>query len=717
MNNLAWTSGETLWLRWIELNDAGNDHGLALDNFSLSWAAGAPPKNLVWNVGTGTWDTVTANWTGDATVFSSGDNTSFESASGGVVTVQAGGVSANHVVVSAASGTYTFQNTSGDTIGIGGGATASLAKSGGGTLILAGQNTYGGGTSVTGGGTLEISNNNQLGAASGTLAVDGGSTLATTAPITMSRAVTLGASGAVLATNGNTFTQGGTTTVNGTLTVLGAGTAKLNGGVSFGATGALEIVSGSTVEINGGSGSITMASGGIFDGDLVLNTTARVVFNGDTSIYGGTGKIKLLGSGIGAGSGGTAIAAGSLPAFNALLTQTGNIVSTINSEIVLNPAGTGHVAWVPGDVTTATYTTASFLAFLGTNGGTLNVNKKITGEGDLFLAGNSQGGGGSGFVVLNAASEYLGNTSINLGSAGVVQLGIDNALPAGTHLMFNNLSFAGASFFDLGGFDLQVASLSSGTFGTASGITLTNITGSGPSVLTISGNVTPVSGFAGKIEDGTQPLSLVKGGTHKLTLSGANTYSGGTNVTDGTLQAVKPGSLPGHTTAGSVVIGSSASLVLNLGGAEEWGDADIDAVRSNVTFTGTPVIGLDTSNATAPATYTSALSDPVVLNKLGANTLAITDAATAAAITQLTTSGGVTEIGAALGTGTTVVNANADLTFTASQTLSALNIGDGTVVTLGAPASLVGGLAVVPEPGSVGLLALGALGLLGRRRR
>ncbi|MGI9176549.1 MAG: SdrD B-like domain-containing protein, partial [Pirellulales bacterium] len=31
-----WAAGTTLWIRWIETNDAGNDHGLAIDNFSFS---------------------------------------------------------------------------------------------------------------------------------------------------------------------------------------------------------------------------------------------------------------------------------------------------------------------------------------------------------------------------------------------------------------------------------------------------------------------------------------------------------------------------------------------------------------------------------------------------------------------------------------------------------------------------------------------------------
>ena len=31
-----WNNGNTLWIRWIENNDVGNDHGLAIDNFSLT---------------------------------------------------------------------------------------------------------------------------------------------------------------------------------------------------------------------------------------------------------------------------------------------------------------------------------------------------------------------------------------------------------------------------------------------------------------------------------------------------------------------------------------------------------------------------------------------------------------------------------------------------------------------------------------------------------
>jgi hypothetical protein len=36
INSLSWANNDTLWIRWVERNDAGNDHGLAIDNFSFS---------------------------------------------------------------------------------------------------------------------------------------------------------------------------------------------------------------------------------------------------------------------------------------------------------------------------------------------------------------------------------------------------------------------------------------------------------------------------------------------------------------------------------------------------------------------------------------------------------------------------------------------------------------------------------------------------------
>lgn len=39
-----WANGSTLWVRWVEVNDNGSDHGLAIDNVSVSFTAAAVPE-------------------------------------------------------------------------------------------------------------------------------------------------------------------------------------------------------------------------------------------------------------------------------------------------------------------------------------------------------------------------------------------------------------------------------------------------------------------------------------------------------------------------------------------------------------------------------------------------------------------------------------------------------------------------------------------------
>lgn len=42
----SWAQGSNLWIRWTDLNDAGNDHGLAVDNFSFSSRPVPEPASL-----------------------------------------------------------------------------------------------------------------------------------------------------------------------------------------------------------------------------------------------------------------------------------------------------------------------------------------------------------------------------------------------------------------------------------------------------------------------------------------------------------------------------------------------------------------------------------------------------------------------------------------------------------------------------------------------
>jgi len=44
LDGLNWANGDTLWLRWQYKNNMGNDHGLAIDDLSLSVAAAPVPE-------------------------------------------------------------------------------------------------------------------------------------------------------------------------------------------------------------------------------------------------------------------------------------------------------------------------------------------------------------------------------------------------------------------------------------------------------------------------------------------------------------------------------------------------------------------------------------------------------------------------------------------------------------------------------------------------
>ena len=42
INSLAWNNGSTLWIRWIEADDSGSDHAMAIDNFSFTTIVPVP---------------------------------------------------------------------------------------------------------------------------------------------------------------------------------------------------------------------------------------------------------------------------------------------------------------------------------------------------------------------------------------------------------------------------------------------------------------------------------------------------------------------------------------------------------------------------------------------------------------------------------------------------------------------------------------------------
>ncbi|MDQ8728877.1 autotransporter-associated beta strand repeat-containing protein [Bradyrhizobium sp. LHD-71] len=443
--------------------------------------------------------------------------------------------------------------------------TGGIVKIGAGTVVLTGANTYSGGTAIDA-GTLSVSSDANLGDASGGLSFNGG-TLENTAAFTTARAITLATRDGTFRTTAD-LTATGIISGPGALTKTGAGTLTLTrvntysggtiikagtlsvsadpnlgdalGGLSFDG-GALE----STATFTTGR-AITLAPGGgtfrttadltvtglvsgagalIKAGSGTLTLTGNNTYSGGTTIAAGTVRI---GDGGTAGSivgdvanngvlafdrsddlsyGGAVSGSGALTKFGAgRLTLTGNSTYTGGTTIsagTLRIGDGGTSGSIVGDVV---------------NNGVLAVDRSD----DLSYAGAISGTGalakfGAGRLTLTGANTYIGGTTI---SAGTLSVAADAHLGAAS----GGLTFNGGTLEN-------TAALS-----TARGITL----GAGGGTFNTVADLTATGIISG-------PGALTKVGSGRLTLTGANIYTGGTTIAAGTLRIGDGG------TSGSVV--------------------------------------------------------------------------------------------------------------------------------------------------------------------
>jgi autotransporter-associated beta strand protein len=141
---------------------------------------------------------------------------------------------------------------------------------------------------------------------------------------------------------------------------------------------------------------------------------------------------------------------------------------------------------------------------------------------------------------------------------------------------------------------------------------------------TFTGNGTANFRFTGNITEAAAGYGITKTGTSILTLSGTNTYTGGTAVNAGAVSFLNTNARPA---SGTVTVASGATLGLGVSGANAFTSANVDSLfagtLSGVTNHATSNVGIDTTNGNF--TYsTSVASTTRGLTKLGSNTLTLT---------------------------------------------------------------------------------------------
>ncbi|HVE44129.1 MAG TPA: autotransporter-associated beta strand repeat-containing protein, partial [Gammaproteobacteria bacterium] len=444
-------------------------------------------------------------------------------------------------------------------------STGTLTKSGTGTLILGGANTYSGAT-ILNAGVLAIDSDARLGTAPGVATPDSlifnGGTLETTATFTLNanRGITLASIlGTFLVDPATTLTYSGIIAGTGALAKSGTGTLILGGVNTYSSltnidVGVIELQSNGTL-----GASINIASGAA----LNINRTGASI----------AGNFNISDTGIANG--------GAIRNISGTNTITGNIVlstaSRINSDagtLNLSPAVTGITG------------TGLALTIGGSGNTTINANGIKTSTGGTLIKD------GSGTLTINAAGDYTGSTTI---TAGVLAINADSSLgavpgsPTAGNLVFNGGTLETTATFTLNA-NRGIALTASGNFFVDPATTLT---------------------YNGIIAGSS---ALNKSGTGTLVLGGVNTYSGVTTINAGVLAIdadSRLGAAPGSPTAGS--------LVFNGGTLDTVATFTLNANRG-IALTAAGNFLVDPATT---LTYNGIIAGSGALNKSGTGTLAL----------------------------------------------------------------------------------------------
>jgi autotransporter-associated beta strand protein len=317
-------------------------------------------------------------------------------------------------------------------------------------------------------------------------------------------------------------------TNGGTLRYIGGTAASTDRGLTLAGNGGIAVTNGSILTISGtivGAGTLTKADNGVLS---LNNANAN---SGGVTIGGGT---LTLPNATGAGSG-------------TIIGGNGTTLSIVGAITVVNqfnvPSGTVTV-----DLNNAGGNTALDGAWSGA-GTVVIVDQEPTSGRTMTMGGNGSGGGSmvnfTGTIELGTNSEsFRFNDGGGNANTGNTNLTLDLGTSTATFLVRN------------GGVTIDLGALKggSGTFLSGRG----NGT-SGTVTYSIGGNNLSTE-FAGIIEDGGNATAITKVGTGTLVLANADTYTGNTTISGGTLCLTND---PNIGVDGS--INSSASINLAAG--------------------------------------------------------------------------------------------------------------------------------------------------------
>jgi autotransporter-associated beta strand protein len=539
------------------------------------------------------------------------------------VTVTSGSILGSGTLTSSADG-FVFGSAN-ITANLAGAVGATIDQ---GTTILSGNNTYTGNTTMGYSATLSLANVNALSGStlvvlsnySGPLQLSVGGTntynfggLSGTGNITTgSNSLTIGANSQNSTYSGNLSGTGSITkTGNGTLTLTGnntytGGTTISSGTLSISSNGS---ISHASVDTNIGNGTLNLASGSISNarGNIGVNADNTGVANVSGGNWTNSNYFTVGDSGD-----------GTLNLSGGLISNTGNY-SYIGAS-----SGSSGVANVSG----GNWTNANEFRVGSSGNGTLN----ITGGTVTNVVGFVATFNGTTGVVNVSGGTWSNSDRLRLGRYGNGTL----------NLTGGNVSIAGGA----GNLTVAVNTSSTGILNIGNGSTVGNL----QAARVTAGNGTAIVNFNHSGTHAFSPimegnLAVNKLGAGTTTLSGNNTYTGGTFITSGTLE--------GNTQSLQGAITNNASVVFNQ---------------------------------TTNGTYSGVLSGSGEFAKTGAGTLTVSGNSSSFNGTAAINSGTVSLTGSMAGA-TTAINSGG--TLTGNGSLGAVTINSGGTIAPGNSAGII----------------------------